>query len=203
MKDIWGRLHDGEAINMRTDADFRSVTMKEMVRSLTLCSRINTSEPYGEATRKMEEELFENTLPKESNLLPPMEIDYGHTVKIAKAVFINHSVTMSAAAGIEIEEGVMIAPHVSLLTVNHDLRDKAVVICKPILIKRNAWIGANATILPGVSIGENAVVGACSVVTKDIPDNAVVVGNPARVLKYIDAESKEGGKAAAEVKTHD
>lgn len=79
---------------------------------------------------------------------------------LANNVFINHSVMMSAAGGIEIEEGVQIAPRVNLITVNHDLKDKMIVICKPVHIKKNAWIGAAATILPGVTIGENAVVGA-------------------------------------------
>ena len=87
---------------------------------------------------------------------------------------------------IEIEEGVQIAPRVNLITVNHDLKDKMIVICKSVHIKKNAWIGAAATILPGVTIGENAVVGAASVVTKDVPDNAVVVGNPAKVIRTIE-----------------
>lgn len=68
---------------------------------------------------------------------------------------------------------------------NHDLHDHAIITCKPVLIKRGAWIGAGATILPGVTVGENAVVGACAVVTHDVPDNAVAVGNPARVIKTI------------------
>ena len=66
--------------------------------------------------------------------------------------------------------------------------ERAVITCKPVRIKRNVWIGANATILPGVTIGENAVVGAGSVVTKDVPDNAVVAGNPARLIRFLDAE---------------
>lgn len=61
-----------------------------------------------------------------------------------------------------------------------------IVICKPVHIKKNAWIGAATTILPGVTIGENAVVGAASVMTKDVPDNAVVVGNPAKVIRTIE-----------------
>lgn len=93
---------------------------------------------------------------------------------------------VSAAGGIDIDEGVQIAPRVNIVTVNHDLHDKMIVICKPVHIKKNAWIGANATILPGVTIGENSVVGAASVVTKDVPDNVVVVGNPAKVIKKID-----------------
>ncbi|MBQ6269151.1 MAG: sugar O-acetyltransferase [Bacteroidetes bacterium] len=157
-----------------------------MGRSLGLCNKINSMNPYDEETRKLEEELFENRLPKSSNILAPMQIDYGHQVQIHKNVFINHSICMSAAAGIEIEEAVQIAPQVTLLTVNHDLKNKIIVKCSPIRIKKGAWIGARAIINPGVTIGENAVVGAGAVVTKDVPDNTVVVGNPARVIKTIE-----------------
>lgn len=66
--------------------------------------------------------------------------------------------------------------------------DRYVITCKPVHIKKNVWIGVNVTILPGITVGENAVIGAGAVVTHDVPDNAVVVGNPARVIKYLDAE---------------
>ena len=75
-----------------------------------------------------------------------------------------------------------------MLTNNHDLYERAIITCKPVRIRRNVWVGANVTILPGVTIGENAVIGAGSVVTKDVPDNAVVAGNPARLIRYLDAE---------------
>ena len=183
--DIWERLHNREEINMMEDKEFGEITIPEMARSLGLCSKINTMNPYDEETRKLEEELFESKLPKTSNILAPMQIDYGHQVKIHDNVFINHSVCMSAAAGIEIEELVQIAPQVTMLTVNHDLKNKIIVKCSPIHIKKGAWIGARAIINPGVTIGENAVVGSGAVVTKDVPDNTVVVGNPARVIKTI------------------
>lgn len=186
MKDIWQRLHDNEPINMMEDKDFRSVTIPEMARSLGLCSKINSMNPYDDTTRSLEEELFENKLPVESNILAPMQIDYGHMVNIHKNVFINHSVCMSAAAGIEIEEMVQIAPQVTILTVNHDLKNRVVVKCKPVHIKKNAWIGARAIIMPGVTVGENAVVGSGTVVTKDVAENTVVAGNPAKVIKTIE-----------------
>ena len=184
--DIWERLHNREEINMMEDKEFGEITIPEMGRSLGLCSKINTMNPYDEETRKLEEELFESKLPKTSNILAPMQIDYGHQVKIHDNVFINHSVCMSAAAGIEIEELVQIAPQVTMLTVNRDLKNKIIVKCSPIHIKKGAWIGARAIINPGITIGENAVVGSGAVVTKDVPDNAVVVGNPARVIKTIE-----------------
>lgn len=79
----------------------------------------------------------------------------------------------------------MIGPQVTLLTANHDFNDHNTLICKPIHIKENAWIGARATILPGITIGENSVVAGGSVVTKDVEPNVIVGGNPAKVLKRI------------------
>ncbi|MGI5097513.1 acyltransferase [Treponema socranskii] len=75
-----------------------------------------------------------------------------------------------------------------LISSNHDMYERAVLLCKPVLIKRDTWIGAGATILPGVCVGKHAVVGAGSVVTKDVPDYAVVVGSPARIIKTLDAD---------------
>ena len=89
--------------------------------------------------------------------------------------------------GITLEDHVLIGPRANLLTVNHpqDPKQRRSLIVKPITIKRNAWIGAAATILPGVTVGENAIVGANALVTKDVPANTVVGGNPAKVIKEI------------------
>lgn len=86
--------------------------------------------------------------------------------------------------GITIEDDVLIGPGVYLISVNHHHRKELEL--KPVLIKKNAWIGAKATILPGVTVGENAVVAAGAVVTKDVPANTVVAGMPAKVIKKID-----------------
>lgn len=88
--------------------------------------------------------------------------------------------------GIEIEEGVMMGPEVGLFTVNHKPENIRVVMTKKIHIKKNAWLGARVSVLPGVTIGGNAIIGTGGGVTKDIPDNAVTVGNPARVVKMIE-----------------
>ncbi len=92
-----------------------------------------------------------------------------------------------ALGGITIEDDVLIGPKVSLITENHPLNpeERKGLAGKPILIKKNAWIGANATILPGVTIGENAVVAAGAVVSKDVPDNTVVGGIPAKFIKNV------------------
>ena len=78
-----------------------------------------------------------------------------------------------------------------MISNNHDPYERQVLLCKPVLIKRGAWIGAGATILPGVTIGKYAIVGAASVVTHDVPDFAVAVGNPAKVIRMLEASKFE------------
>lgn len=89
--------------------------------------------------------------------------------------------------GITIEDNVLIGPKVNLITENHPLNpaDRKALITKPIIIKKNAWIGAAATILPGVTIGENSIIAAGAVVSKDVPDNVVAGGIPAKIIKTI------------------
>ena len=97
-----------------------------------------------------------------------------------------NGVVMMGAGGITIENNVLIGAQAKLISNNHDVYDRAVLTVKPVLIKEGAWIGAGVSVLPGVTVGKYAVVGANSVVTKDVPDYAVVVGIPAKVVKYLD-----------------
>ena len=103
-----------------------------------------------------------------------------------KNVFINHSFTAMSIGGIELGDNVQIGPHVTIVTDNHDLKNRYVLRCRGVRIGANAWIGAGATIMPGVTVGENAVIAGGAVVTKDVPANAIVGGNPARVIRYIE-----------------
>ena len=95
---------------------------------------------------------------------------------------------MMSAGGITIDDDVMIAANVQVITNNHDPYDRLLLHCKTVHICRGAWIGAGSSILPGVTVGEYAIVGAGSIVTKDVPPYAVVVGSPAKVVKYLDKE---------------
>lgn len=171
-----------EIYDMRSD-EFKRISVNEMQRCRVLCFKINHTMPLTKESRELLDELFEGRLTSDSFITPEFQIDLANNVNIGKHVFINHGLTMMARGGIDIEDNVMIGPNVSLLTANHDLKDHEILHYQKITIKKNAWIGANVTILPGVIVGENAVIGACSVVTKDVPDNAVVVGNPAKVVK--------------------
>lgn len=103
-------------------------------------------------------------------------------------VFINSNLLAMARGGITIENDVQIAANVQLLSNNHDPYDRQVLTCKPVLIREGAWIGAGATILPGVTVGRYAIVGAASVVTHDVGDYEVVVGSPAKCIRTLDAD---------------
>lgn len=115
----------------------------------------------------------------------PFYTDWGKYVTIGREVFINMGCTLMDRGGITIEDKVLIGPKANLITENHpedpDLRKY--VYARPIHIKKGAWIGATATVLPGVTIGENAIVAAGAVVTKDVPDNVVVAGVPAKIVR--------------------
>ena len=128
--------------------------------------------------------------PVEVGLFPPFYTDCGKNIHLGKGVFINAGCKFQDQGGIYIGDGALIGHNTVLATLNHGLlpAERHDLIPKPIHIGKNVWIGSNSTILSGVTIGDDAVVGAGSVVTKDVPARAVVVGNPARVIRMIDAD---------------
>lgn len=163
----------------------------EMIRARTLCAKANAVLPDDPSYMKYLEELFGRKL-DDVRILTPFICDFGNRVKLGKNVFINHSAILSASGGIEFEDGVMLAPGVHIATINHDFnRRHTTYTYGKVTIKENAWIGMGATILPGVTIGKYAVIGAGAVVTKDIPDYAVAVGSPAKVIKYQDPKEQQ------------
>lgn len=164
----------------------------EMIRSRTLCAKANAILPDDNTYIKYLEQLFSRNL-DDVRILTPFICDFGNRVKFGKGVFINHSAILSASGGIEFEDGVMVAPGVRIATINHDMNNRHTIYTYgKVTIKKNAWIGMNVTICPGVTIGEYAVVAAGAVVTKDVPSYAVVGGVPAKVIRYQDPnEQKE------------
>lgn len=140
------------------------------------------TEEYDELLHKVFPHLGENC-----RVETPVSGVRTHNVIFGKDVIIMPGCLMMSAGGITIDDGAQIAANVQLISNNHDLDRRWIITCKPVHICRNVWIGAGATILPGVTVGENAVVGAGSVVTHDVEPNTIVAGNPARVIKYIKA----------------
>lgn len=127
-------------------------------------------------------------------LFPPFYTDFGKNITIGKNVFINACCHFQDHGGVTIGDNCQIGHAVVFATLNHlfppSLRDKTHP--KPIVLKDHVWIGSNSTILQGVTIGRNAIVGAGSTVTKDIPDNAIVGGVPAKIIRYLTEEELNG-----------
>jgi acetyltransferase-like isoleucine patch superfamily enzyme len=158
---------------------------QEIIRCKKLCHQINKMSPYSRSIKRKLSKLMQNRLPQNSTILPPVYIDRANCITIGYNVFINYGFNCIARGGIDIDDNVMIAPNVTILTTNHDYHKRNILYCKKVHIKNNAWIGSGSIILPGVTIGVNSVVGAGSVVTKDVDDNCVVAGNPAQIIKKL------------------
>lgn len=184
MKDIFERLKSGELVRL-DDPEFTKVN--EVVnRTLALSPALNASVNVDEVREKLGE-IIGQQLDKSTTVFAPFYTNFGRFISLGKNVFINHACSFLDMGGITLEDDVLIGPKVNLITENHPMNpaDRRSMICKPILIKRNAWIGAGVTVLPGITIGENAVVAAGAVVSKDVAADTIVAGIPAKVIKSI------------------
>lgn len=183
-RDIFDRLKAGEPIRL-DDPEYYKV--QEVVsRTIKLSAVLNASEDI-DKTRERLSDITGNPLDDSTTVFTPFYTNFGRFIQIGKDVFINHACSFLDMGGITIEDHVLIGPKVNLITENHPLdpANRRALICKPIIIKRNAWIGAAVTILPGVTVGENAVVAAGAVVSKDVPANSMAAGVPAKIIKTI------------------
>lgn len=155
-----------------------------------LLHQINNAHP--DERTKIHESLFPMlfaSLGENTWFETPFNCDYGKNISIGSNCYFNHHTSIGDGATIQIGDNVIVGPYVGIYTANHpldsNLRKEGWQSASPISIGNNVWIGANVTILAGITIGDNTVIGAGSVVTKDIPANALAYGNPARVVKHI------------------
>ena len=179
------KLHTGD-LYMPTDEEI----VRRQQAALEKLYDFNATRPSEQARRK---ELLQEMLAEYGEgcyIEPPFYANFGGAhCHFGKGVYVNFHLTCVDDTHIYVGDHTMIGPNVTLATAGHpilpSLREKGVQYNLPVRIGRNCWLGANVTVLPGVTIGDNTVVGAGSVVTKDLPPNVVAVGNPCRVLRQI------------------
>ncbi|MEO8414319.1 MAG: DapH/DapD/GlmU-related protein [Ginsengibacter sp.] len=183
-KDIFARLLNGESISPKEPYAYKLREAAFATMKLLLQMN-NTSEPT--EIRNLLRQITDSEIDESVTVFTPFHINYGRHTKIGKNIFINFDCFFLDLGGITIDENVLIGPKVSLLTEGHPIEpaNRHSLTVGHIHIKKNTWIGAGATILQGVTIGENAVVAAGAVVSKDVPDNTIVGGIPAKFIKSI------------------
>ena len=191
MNDIIERMRSGKRIT-ETDADFPRLC-EEVEKTRQLVGELNTGYHSPDEVRALLERIWGQPLDHSVRMFPPFYTAFGKTTRVSKEVFINFGCTFLDQGGITIEDGVFIGPEAKILTEGHPEQPEIrhTLQTKPVVIRRKAWIGAGAMILPGVTVGENAIVAAGAVVTKDVPDNAIVAGVPTTVLRTIKTDYHE------------
>lgn len=159
-------------------------------KALRLTAELNAAYHGPEERRRIFSELIGKPVDDSFTLFPPFYTECGRSIWIGRDVFINSGCHFQDWGGIYIGDGALIGSQVVLATINHGTRpeERSRHLPAPIRIGRNVWIGSHATVLPGVTIGDGAIVAAGAVVTRDVPENTVAGGLPAKVLKHIQPE---------------
>ena len=171
------------------DANYNIELEKEREKAKDLCFEFNNLKPSDrEKQAIILKELLGKTKEK-FRIEQPFMCDYGYNIEIGENFYSNHNLIILDANKVIFGDNVFIAPNCSFYTAGHPLdyetRNKGIEYAKPIKIGNNVWIGGNVVVLPGVTIGDNTVIGAGSIVVKDIPANVVAVGNPCKVIKEL------------------
>src|SRR3954464_12007053 len=184
-RDVFERLRNGEAISSNDPEAFKLRDASFATKKLLV--QLNNADDPAEI-RDLLSQITGSEIDESVAVFTPLYINYGKNTKIGKNVFINFDCVFLDLGGITIEDGVLIALKVSLLSEGHPVspNERQSLVPGHIHIRKNAWIGAGATILPGVTVGENAVIAAGAVVSKDVPANAIVGGVPAKTIKTIE-----------------
>jgi acetyltransferase-like isoleucine patch superfamily enzyme len=180
--DVFGKMLAGGIIDIKDPS--LAPAWEAVANTIRLSARLNVSTSINE-TRELLSEITGSIISPSTIVFIPFYTNFGRHISIGENVFINHACSFLDMGGITIEDDVQIGPRVNIITENHPLEpsQRKSLDLKGVIIKKNAWIGAGATILPGVTVGENAVVAAGAVVNKDVEANTVVGGIPAKLIK--------------------
>lgn len=177
-------MQSGKPFRLDDPAFQEIIDLKD--RTLSLSPQLNASTTSDQFRDRLSD-IIGSKIDESTTIFAPFYTNFGRYISIGKNVFINHACSFLDMGGITIGDNVLIGPKVNLVSENHpiDPSQRNFLLGKPIIIKNNAWIGASATILPGITVGENSIVAAGAIVTKDVPDNTIVAGNPAKQIKSI------------------
>ena len=175
------------------NANFDKELIDERMVAKDLCFKLNQIRPSDlNARRIILRELLQNVDHDTVEILSPFMVDYGYNIEIGEGSFLNHNIYLMDCAKIKIGKKCFIGPNCGFYTAIHPMlveqRNEGLEMAKPITLGDNIWIGADVTILPGVKIGAGSVIGAKSLVSKDIPAGVLAYGNPCRVIKRIGNE---------------
>lgn len=159
--------------------------MSNEARRITF--ELNNTYHTPEEVRNLLSRLFGKTVDESFRVFPPFYTDFGKNITVGKNVFINACCHFQDHGGVSLGDGCQIGHNVVFATLNHGLvpEDRQTTYPAPITLGKNVWVGSNSTILQGVTIGDNAVIAAGAVVTKDVPENTIVGGVPARIIRKI------------------
>lgn len=157
-----------------------------------LCARLNTGVYDDGEIRQQMSQIIGQELDESFSLFLPFTTDFGKNIKVGKNVFINSGCRFQDQGGITLGDQVLLGHNVVLATINHDYdpEKRGTMHLAPIVLNKKTWIGSNSTILPGVTVGENSIVAAGSVVTKDVASNTIVGGNPAKFISKLEDKIK-------------
>ena len=180
-------MHDSQLMGVRSP-EFREMFERVKVATRLSANLSSYSMDEAESIRESFQELIGKPVGEPFTLIPPFYTDCGLNITVGRAVFIGSQCAFTGHAAINIADEVMIAHKVNLVTAGHPVepdKRRAYITAEPITIDTNVWIGAAATILPGVTIGADAVVAAGAVVTHDVPPATLVAGVPATVVRKL------------------
>ncbi|QPZ38859.1 sugar O-acetyltransferase [Paramicrobacterium chengjingii] len=186
LNDLLEVLNSGRTIT--GDSPLHEVMHRTSQEALRITGKLNGGYHEPARVRELLAELIGAPVDETVTVFPPFASDFGKNITLGKRVFINSGCRFQDQAGVTIGDDCLIGHNAVFATLNHDIDPlhRADMHPGPITLGNNVWLGANVTVLPGVTIGEDAVVGAASVVTKDVPPGMIVVGSPARIVRAVD-----------------
>ena len=185
LDDLLEALNAGRTIT--GDSPLHLVMHRTSQEALRITGELNGGYHEPARVRELLAQLTGRPVDESVTVFPPFYSDFGRNITLGKRIFINSGCRFQDQGGVVIGDDCLIGHNTVMATLNHDLAPsrRADMHPAPVVLGRNVWIGSNVTVLPGVTIGDNAVVAAASVVTKDVPENTVVVGSPARVVRTL------------------